>query len=57
MEKNIYIYIAQLSVKVLVNTIFTIKLHHVKDSADDILGIFFLFFLENRIWHFMQIVF
>ena len=26
------------------------------DSADDKLMIFFLFFLENRIWHFMQIV-
>ena len=25
-------------------------------SADDKLMIFFLFFLENRIWHFMQIV-
>ena len=27
-----------------------------KNSADDILKYFFLFFLENRIWHFMQIV-
>ena len=26
------------------------------DSADDKLVIFFLFFLENKIWHFMQIV-
>ena len=26
------------------------------DSADDKLMIIFLFFLENRIWHFMQIV-
>ena len=26
------------------------------DSADDKFVIFFLFFLENRIWHFMQIV-
>ena len=26
------------------------------DSADNKLVIFFLFFLENRIWHFMQIV-
>ena len=25
-------------------------------SADDKLMIFFLYFLENRIWHFMQIV-
>ena len=27
----------------------------VKFSADDILKYFFLFFPENRIWHFMQI--
>ena len=27
-----------------------------KISADDILKYFFLFFLENRIWHFIQIV-
>ena len=26
------------------------------NSADDKLMIFFLFFLANRIWHFMQIV-
>ena len=26
------------------------------DSADDKLVIFFLFFLENTIWHYMQIV-
>ena len=26
-------------------------------NSDDKLMIFFLFFLENRIWHFMQIVF
>ena len=26
------------------------------NSADDKLMIFFLFFWENRIWHFMQIV-
>ena len=26
------------------------------DSADDKLAIFFLFFQENRIWHFMRIV-
>ena len=26
------------------------------NSADDTLMIFFLFFLENRIWHLMQIV-
>ena len=25
-------------------------------SADERLSLFFLFFLENRIWHFMQIV-
>ena len=28
----------------------------VKLSSDDILKYFFLFFPENRIWHFMQIV-
>ena len=27
-----------------------------ENSAEDILMIFFLFFSENRIWHFMQIV-
>ena len=26
------------------------------DSADDKLMLFYLFFLENKIWHFMQIV-
>ena len=28
----------------------------VKFSVDDILKLFFLFFPENRIWHYMQIV-
>ena len=30
--------------------------HTMDNSADDKLVTFFLFFLENRIWHFMKIV-
>ena len=29
----------------------------VKISADDILNFFLLFFLKNRVWHFMHIMF
>ena len=39
---------------ILLSTITLTKLW--ADSADDKLMIFLLFFLENRIWHFMQIV-
>ena len=35
---------------------WTISLHLLANSADDTLMIFFLFFLENRIWNIMQIV-